>query len=67
MPRRLTGNFDVKRRPEGGAVITFKTPTGESFEFERNPDEIKALIEALSGSPETPSSPASGRRKTAAR
>ena len=64
MPRRLTGNFDVKRRPEGGAVITFKMPTGESFEFERNPEEIKALIEALSGSPEMP---AIGRRKASVR
>lgn len=64
MPRRLNGTFEVKRRPEGGAVITFKTPTGESFEFERNPDEIKSLIEALSGSPEMPSA---GRRKASAR
>lgn len=47
MPRRLTGSFEVNRRPEGGAVIIFKTPTGESFEFERNPGQIEELIALL--------------------
>ena len=46
MTRRL-GTFEVRRRPDGGAVMLMKTATGEAFDIELTPDKISRLISDL--------------------
>jgi hypothetical protein len=55
MARRIHGDIDVRRRPDGGAVITLKSATGEAFEIERTADQTAALHEKLAAPSITPS------------
>jgi hypothetical protein len=43
MARRIHGDVLVAPRPNGGAVITLRSATGEAIEIERNADQIAAL------------------------
>lgn len=54
MARRITGGIEVRRRPDGGAVITIKTVTGEAFEIERTADEVASLAADLFTDPPNP-------------
>jgi hypothetical protein len=56
MARRIFGGIKVSPRPNGGAVITLSSATGEAFEIERTADQIAALVAALTPThePEVP-------------
>jgi hypothetical protein len=58
MARRISGGVHVKRRPDGGAVLTLKSVTGEAFEIERSAAQVAELVSALSVNPSPPAMPA---------
>jgi hypothetical protein len=62
MARRIHGDILVAPRPNGGAVVTLKSATGEAIEIERTP------IKSQRCSPSSlRSNPQSGQRKKRAR